>query len=74
MKITAADLAKFRAVCARNELDESEIEACRSAYRRDPEAGNALYNALAREIPASPDTRQWVKLSPPPFILEKKRV
>ena len=73
MKITAADRATFRAVCAHNALDESEIEACKSAYRNDPEAGKALYNALARDIPAPADTRQWVNLSPPLVILEKKR-
>lgn len=73
MKISAADLATFNAVMAHNALDESEIELCKDAYRRDPEAGKALYSALAREIPAPADTRVWVSLSPPPVNLEKKR-
>ncbi len=77
MKISAADLATFNAVCAHNGLDADEIELAKSAYRNDPEAARTLYNALAREIPAPPDARgprpapQWVKLSPPPFKLEK---
>lgn len=70
MKISAADLATFRAVCAHNALDASEIELAKDAYRRDPEAAKATYNALARHIPAPPDTRQWVKLSPPPFVVK----
>ncbi len=71
MKITAENLHIFNAVMAHNALDASEIELCKEAYRRDPEAARATYNALAREIPTPPDTRQWVKLSPPPFNLEK---
>lgn len=71
MKISATDLAIFRLVCAHNALDASEIELAKDAYRRDPEAAKATYNALAREIPAPADERQWVKLSPPPFKQEK---
>ncbi len=78
MKITAADLATFNAVMAHNGLDASETELCKEAYRRNPEAARATYNALAGEmalgypVPKPADTREWVKLSQPPFVLEKK--
>lgn len=68
MKITADDLRTFNAVMAHNGLDASEIELCKEAYRADPEAARATYNALAGEIPAPPDAREWVKLSAPPFV------
>ena len=68
MKISPADKRNFDAVMAHNALDASEIEECRSAYIRDPEAAKRLYAALRAEIPRVEDTLPWVKLSPPPFV------
>lgn len=80
MKITPSDKRKriFDGIMAYYGLDESEIELCGVAYRRDPEAGRSLYAALRAEIALAgteiliEDARQWVKLSSPPFVLEKK--
>ncbi len=77
MKITSADLRTFEAVMAHYGLDSDEIESAKTAYRADPESGRTTYAALAAEIPAPVDTRQWVKLSgprpatTPPFKPEK---
>lgn len=78
MKISAVDLRNFEAVISHygfdknKDKDREEIELMRDAYRRDPEAAKATYNALARHIPVPADTRQWVKLSPPPFVVKGK--
>ena len=73
MKITAENLHIFNAVMIYCGLDAEEIDLCKQAYRADPEAGRITYAALATEIPPPADNRNWVKLSPPPVNLEKKR-
>ena len=73
MKISPADKRNFDAVMAHNALDASEIELCKDAYRRDPEAAKRLYEALRAEIPMVEDAREWVKLSEPPFVGKGKR-
>ena len=67
MKISAVDKRAFDSVMAHNALDASDIELCKDAYRRDPEAARRLYEALRAEIPWVEDALPWVKLSPPPF-------
>ena len=73
MKISPADKRAFDAVMAHNALDASEIELCKEAYRRDPEAAKRTYEALRAEIPRVEDAREWVKLSAPPFVGKVKR-
>ena len=73
MKITHAEKRNFETVTKHYGLDADEVELCKQAYRADPEGGRITYAALATEIPAPIDTRVFVKLSPPPVILEKKR-
>ena len=79
MKITHADLRNFETVTKHHGLDAEEIELCKAAYRADPVAAAVTYAALATEmalghpVPRPVDALPWVKLSPPPVILEKKR-
>lgn len=73
MKISRADLDNFQRVMAHHEFDSDEIEICKQAYRNDPESGKTTYASIAGALPTPVDTRQWVKLSPPPVSLEKKR-
>lgn len=73
MKITQIDKAAFDRVMAHHGFDPAEIEICKQAYRNDPESGRTTYASIAGALPEPADTRQWVKLSPPPVSLEKKR-
>lgn len=46
MKISATDHAIFRAVMTHFEFDPEEIESAKEAYRRDPDGGRGLYQAI----------------------------